>query len=41
MVAETAGIRQVAWRRRTGESIRRLLGLDMPVKVDATVTDRL
>lgn len=26
-------------RRRTGESIRRLLGLDMPVKVDATVTE--
>jgi hypothetical protein len=26
-------------RRRTSESIRRLLGLDMPVKVDATVTE--
>lgn len=26
-------------RRRTGEAIRRLLGLDMPVKVDATVTE--
>lgn len=26
-------------RRRTSESLRRLLGLDMPVKVDATVTE--
>lgn len=26
-------------RRRTGEAIRRLLGLDMPVKVDYTVTE--
>jgi hypothetical protein len=26
-------------RRRTSESIRRLLGVDMPVKVDATVTE--
>lgn len=26
-------------RRKTSESIRRLLGLDMPVKVDATVTE--
>jgi hypothetical protein len=26
-------------RRRVGEAIRRLLGLDMPVKVDATVTE--
>ena len=26
-------------RRRTSESIRRLLGLDMPVRVDATVTE--
>ena len=26
-------------RRRTSESIRRLLGIDMPIKVDATVTD--
>src|SRR5439155_26679694 len=26
-------------RRRTSESIRRLLGLDMPVKVDATITE--
>lgn len=26
-------------RRRTSESIRRLLGIDMPVKVDATVTE--
>jgi hypothetical protein len=26
-------------RRRTSESIRRLLGLDMPVRVDATITE--
>jgi hypothetical protein len=26
-------------RRRTSDSIRRLLGLDMPVKVDATITE--